>query len=68
MTNEQFAALAELARLPSGPTREAARMVLVDGLRASDAAATAGCLPQSLSRTLRLCRRAHDLAKLLTGG
>lgn len=58
-------ALAELARLPVGPTREAARMVFLERLRASDAAAVVGCLPQSLSLALRLCRRPGELAKVV---
>ncbi len=40
MTSEQFQALAQLQllRLRQGPQREAARLVLVDGLRQADAA------------------------------
>lgn len=67
MTEEQFQALAELARLPEGPTREAARLVYVHGARPSEAASQAGCLRQSVSRTLRLCRRAQELARQALG-
>lgn len=42
MTAKQFAALAELLRLRSGPAKESARLVLVDGMSTADAARIAG--------------------------
>ena len=47
LTAAQFEALATLARLLAGPQREAARLVLVEGLRQADAARAAGCSPSS---------------------
>lgn len=62
MTPAQFEALAALGRLRTGPQREAARLVLVDGLRAADAARKAGCSASGLSNTLRVCKRVIALA------
>lgn len=44
MTAASFEALAQLLRLRQGPQREAARLVLVDGVRQADAARMAGCV------------------------
>ena len=67
MTGEQFEALARLLRLRQGPQREAARLVLVDGLRQTDAARMAGCSASALGNTLRACRAGLELARLATG-
>ena len=68
MTVQQFNALAQLLRLRQGPQREAARLVLVDGVRQADAARMAGCSASALSNTLRTCRAGLELARLATGG
>lgn len=60
MTPAQFWALAQIART-SEPSREAARMVLVDGRTPSEAAAQTGTLLPSVSRLVSRLRRAHRL-------
>lgn len=67
MTAAQFSALAQLLRLRAGPAREAARLVLVDGLRPVDAAALAGCSAASASNTLAACRAGLELARQAAG-
>ena len=67
MTHDQFQALAQLLRLRQGPQREAARLVLVDGLRPADAARAAGCSASALGNTLRACRTGLELARLAIG-
>ena len=63
ITGEQFSALAELLGLHDGPAREGARAVMCDGMSVNAAAAQAGCLRQSVSNTLRRCRRGLELAR-----
>jgi DNA-directed RNA polymerase specialized sigma24 family protein len=65
MTNPQFDALSKLLQLRQGAQREAARLVLVDGLRQADAARAAGCSPSALGNTLRVCRAGFELAKIV---
>lgn len=67
MTAEQFEALAELLRLRGGPSQQAARLVLVDGLRPTDAARQTGISPQTVSNALASCRRGAELAQVVTG-
>ena len=67
MTAASFDALAQLLRLRKGPQREAARLVLVDGLRQADAARVTGCSASALSNTLRACRAGLDLAREAVG-
>ena len=67
MRLESFNALAQLLRLRQGPAKEAARLVLVDGLRPAQAAARTGCSPQSASNTLTRCRRGLALARVAVG-
>ena len=64
MTPESFTALAQLLRLRQGSQREAARLVLVDGMRQADAARIAGCSAPALGNTLRTCRAGLELARL----
>lgn len=52
MTNKQFDGIAKLLRLRS-PPREAARLVLVEGMRAVDAAALSGCSQSSTHNTVK---------------
>lgn len=57
MTADQFDALAELLRLRSGPARECARLVLVDGLSVPDAARRQGI---SYALGYKAVKRARD--------
>ena len=63
MTAASFQALSQLLRLRQGPQREAARLVLVDGVRQADAARMAGCSASALGNTLRTCRSGLALAR-----
>lgn len=56
----QFWAICQIART-SDPSREAARLVLVEGRPPVEAAAATGVILQSLSRLVARLRRAHDL-------
>ena len=67
ITDEQFDALAELLRLQNGVRREAARLVLVEGLRPADAARQAGTTPQTVNSALVSCRRGIALAQIVAG-
>lgn len=67
MTDLQFQALAELLSLRSGPAREAARLVLVDGLPVGAAAVQAGVSQPSASNALARCRRGMELARRVVG-
>ena len=68
MTDAAFQALSQLLRLRQGPQREAARLVLVGGVRQADAARMAGCSASALGNTLRTCRAGLELARLAAGG
>lgn len=67
MTNLQFQALAELLRLRAGPVREAARLVLVEGVPVGSAAVQAGVSQPSVSNALARCRRGMELARRVVG-
>lgn len=67
MTPDQFSALAELLHLRAGPAQEAARLVLVDGLRPSEAADKTGISRQSVSGALTRLRRGAALANAAAG-
>lgn len=58
MTPAQFYVVARLIR-SSEPAREAARLVLVDGLAPGVAALQAGVSPQSVSNATGRVKRAH---------
>lgn len=64
LTEAQFAALAELLSLRGGPATEAARLMLVDGLTAIQAAERAGVSRQAATNAAARCRRGFDLARL----
>ena len=64
MTTASFQALSQLLRLRQGPQREAARLVLVDGVRQADAARMEGCSASALGNTLRTCRSGLELARV----
>lgn len=60
LTPAQFHTLARLMR-STEPVRTAARLVLVDGLRPTDAAEGAGVSIQSCSNAVARMKRAHAL-------
>jgi DNA-directed RNA polymerase specialized sigma24 family protein len=64
VTAEQFEALCALLRLRrAGSTREALRMILVDGARVTDAARATGMSQPAVSNALARARRVADLAR-----
>ncbi|MEE9872523.1 MULTISPECIES: hypothetical protein [Delftia] len=65
---QSFDACSELLKASSGPVRDAARAVLVDGVPQAEAARMFGCFPQSLSRTIASYRRAMELAVVAVQG
>lgn len=67
MTADQFDALAELLRLRQSASREAARLVLVDGLSVGDAAARTGISSPAVSNALASCQRGIELARRVVG-
>ncbi len=64
MNSDQFTALATLMALRASPSREAARLVLVDGLSVLDAASRCGISVQGANQAVLRCRRAMELARL----
>lgn len=64
MTDDAFTALAKLLSMREGPAREAARLVLVEGMRQADAARLAGCSPQSVANALTRARAGMELVRL----
>lgn len=66
MTPAQFDALAKLLRLRD-PSREAARLVLVDGLAGVAAAAATGVSAQGVSNAVQRVRAGLALAKRAAG-
>lgn len=67
MTDAQFTALAQLVRLRTGAQQDAARLVLVDGMRQVDAARQLGISTAALGATMRACRRGVALAGVIHG-
>lgn len=67
MTNDQFDALAQLMRLRTGTQQDAARLVLVGGMRQVDAARQLGISTAALGATMRACRRGVALAEIICG-
>lgn len=64
MTADQFRALCTLLRSPPSPIQEAARLVLVEQVRPTDAAALAGVSAASVSNAVTRFRRGQELAGL----
>ncbi|SFP31206.1 hypothetical protein [Variovorax sp. 770b2] len=60
MTRSEFKALSRRARLRETPSRDAAYMVLVGGVRPGVAAREVGTSPQALTNILRKLRDAMD--------
>lgn len=64
ISGQQFEALCGLLRLRSaGATREALRMILVDGARVTDAARATGMSQPAVSNALARARRVASLAR-----
>lgn len=63
MAPAQFAALAQLLRLRTGPAQDAARMVLVDGASQADAACATGLTQQAVHNAVKRARAGLALAK-----
>lgn len=66
MTREQFDALAQLMRLRQSASREALRLVLVDGLTHAAAAERAGSIRTDVTRLVSSAKRAIELARMVT--
>jgi hypothetical protein len=67
MTADQFDALATLIRLQASASREAARLVLVDGATVTTAAVRTGLTRQGASQVVLRCREAIELARVVVG-
>lgn len=67
MTNNQFAALAQLLRLRGGGAQEVARLVLVDGLSVIDAAERTGVSLRAAYFAEQRAREGYELAKKVQG-
>lgn len=65
ITPSQFEAISMLARLRTGPQKEAARLHLVEGYNRKEAILKANCHPSGLLRTLQAVRRAQTLAAMV---
>lgn len=68
MTESQFTALAQLLRLRPGPAQDAARLVMVQGMAAPDAARKVGMEYPDAHRAVKRVRTGLDLAKIAAGG
>jgi predicted DNA-binding protein (UPF0251 family) len=66
MTPEQFAALAQLMRLRQSPSRDALRLVLIDGMTHTAAAEQAGIPRQNVSRQVASAKRIINAARILS--
>ena len=64
MTSTQFDALSQLISLRQSASRDAARLVLVDGLSVIEAAAQVGISQQGANQAVIRCRRALELARV----
>lgn len=67
VNNDQFDALAKIMRLRTGAQQDAARLVLVGGMRQVDAARQHGISTAALGATMRSCRRGVALAGIICG-
>lgn len=67
MTEAQFAALAKLLRLRPGTTCEAARLVLVHGRSAQEAAQVVGIEPRLVARTVKRVQDGLEVAMVAAG-
>jgi DNA-directed RNA polymerase specialized sigma24 family protein len=67
VTEAQFHSLAQLLRLRAGPTQEAVRLHMVQGLSVPDAARAAGVDYQLALKAVYRVNAGLDLAKLAVG-
>lgn len=67
MAPDQFTALATLLRLRDGASAEAARLVLVDGLTITAAAARLGMTYRAAHMAVSRARSGLELARLAAG-
>ncbi|MDR1708921.1 MAG: transcriptional regulator KorA [Candidatus Accumulibacter sp.] len=65
LTNRAFQALAALLRLRASRSREAARLVLVDGMRQADAARESGISAQNCHDAVASCKRGLKLVDII---
>ncbi|GKS87137.1 transcriptional regulator KorA [Acidovorax sp. SUPP1855] len=68
MTAEAFEALTKLLRITAPASKEAARLVLVDGMAPGAAAKQTGLTPAGVSNVLSSARKGAELAKLVVAG
>lgn len=66
MTPEQFSALAQLMRLRQSHSRDALRLVLIDGMTHAAAAELTGIPRQNISRQVASAKRAIEAAHILS--
>lgn len=66
MNARQFTALAKLMRLRDKPSKQAAYLHLVSGLRIVDAAREADCTSQAACNCVTRCKAAFKLAETAT--
>ena len=66
LSADQFDALVQLLRLRTGPAREAARLVLIEGMTQADAARKLGLSTSSTYNAVARVRVGLQLAKLAT--
>ncbi len=66
MTTSQFEALAQLMRMRHSPSREALRLVLVESMSQSDAAALVGIPRPNVTRQVTSARRTIELARQIS--
>lgn len=64
LTEEQFEAVATLTRMLDRPSKHAARLVLVEGMRNADASRAAECSPQQTYRAVLRVRSAMSLVEI----
>lgn len=66
MNTHQFTALAKLMRLRQSPSKQAAYLHMVNGLRVVDAAREAQCTTRAASNCIHRVKAAHALAVAAT--
>jgi predicted DNA-binding protein (UPF0251 family) len=67
VTPDQFSALASLIRMRGGQSQEAARLVLVEGMRPCDAARKVGLSPQGVNDAVRRVKNAAKVIEKVCG-
>lgn len=63
LTNKQFLALAKLLQIREGPSGQAARLVLIDGLSQAEAGRQTGLSTSGVGKVVQRMRRGLELAK-----